>query len=926
METDWLTIEEKSSLFDLMWNGSSEPMILAQRVFNNNDKDYVVGYIILRVNAPFEEQSGLGQDEVIGRRVAEVLPYFDPLWLEEYGGVGGPHKTFQAVVRNFAADGWSNVRVFSLSAEKLLVTISNLKSEPEREHLALLAELRRKELELSEAQRIGHIGNWYWIPAIDRDENHLSEELHRIFGYEPTQPLPPFHLAKGALLPSDSWNSINQAIEETLRTGAGFEMDTKALRADGSPIWVTIRAEVLRDKHGKIIGLRGTNQDITQRKQAEAELLKVNRRERLLSTVACRLLTNDDPQGIIDDLCRETMDYLQCEVFLNYLADRELGCLHLNAWAGIPREEAFKIEWLDYGAGICGSVARDGSCIVIENIDAVIDPRTELIRALGVKAYACNPLIIEQEVIGTISFGSRTRESFTPEELSLMTTVAGHISIAIGRLLANQQLRKNEQRLELLVQERTRELEESNQAFAKTLESITDAFFTLDRDWRVTYWNGAAEHLFNVTRQEVIGRIFWEVFPDSIGSEIYYQYQWAMLYNVPVFFVTQADHSDLWVEARAYPSPSGLTIYLHDITKRKLAQDELRNSEERFYKIFDNNPDLIAILRLKDNMFIDVNQRFLSLTGYSREEVIGKTPEKLNLYDENQSLLDSALIELKTKGEIHNVEYRLSTKSGNIVTVSASIVIMNLNGELCRVALMRDLTREKLMEAEIARLDRLNLIGEMAASIGHEIRNPMTAVRGFLQMLGEKEEYSEDQAFFDLMIEELDRANEIITEYLGMAKNKKISLLPRCLDEIVNSLCPMIQPTVTKRDMNLKLELTEPPPCLVDENEIRQLILNMVHNGLEAMDPKGTLTIGTTSEDDDIVLYIKDQGHGLDQDIMDKLGTPFLTTKDKGTGLGLAVCYSIAARHKARIDVTTGSTGTTFYIKFPIAAEQALLL
>ncbi|HCF50805.1 MAG TPA: PAS domain-containing sensor histidine kinase, partial [Syntrophomonas sp.] len=199
----------------------------------------------------------------------------------------------------------------------------------------------------------------------------------------------------------------------------------------------------------------------------------------------------------------------------------------------------------------------------------------------------------------------------------------------------------------------------------------------------------------------------------------------------------------------------GLTIYLHDITKRKLAQDELRNSEERFYKIFDNNPDLIAILRLKDNMFIDVNQRFLSLTGYSREEVIGKTPEKLNLYDENQSLLDSALIELKTKGEIHNVEYRLSTKSGNIVTVSASIVIMNLNGELCRVALMRDLTREKLMEAEIARLDRLNLIGEMAASIGHEIRNPMTAVRGFLQMLGEKEEYSEDQAFFDLMIEEL---------------------------------------------------------------------------------------------------------------------------------------------------------------------------
>jgi signal transduction histidine kinase len=112
---------------------------------------------------------------------------------------------------------------------------------------------------------------------------------------------------------------------------------------------------------------------------------------------------------------------------------------------------------------------------------------------------------------------------------------------------------------------------------------------------------------------------------------------------------------------------------------------------------------------------------------------------------------------------------------------------------------------------------------------------------------------------------------------------------------------------------------------IIDKNEIRQLILNLTRNGMEAMSAGGTLTIGTTTEKGKIVLFIKDEGKGLPVELLDKIGTPFVTTKENGTGLGLAVCYSIAARHNAKMDFETGLKGTTFKVCFPMEDEQITL-
>ncbi|WP_346355310.1 ATP-binding protein [Azotosporobacter soli] len=220
---------------------------------------------------------------------------------------------------------------------------------------------------------------------------------------------------------------------------------------------------------------------------------------------------------------------------------------------------------------------------------------------------------------------------------------------------------------------------------------------------------------------------------------------------------------------------------------------------------------------------------------------------------------------------------------------------------------------------QLLHMDRLNTVAEMAASIAHEVRNPMTTIRGFLQLMRSKETDAKKIAFCDLMIEELDRANSIITEFLSLSKNKEIYLQEQRLEEIIRAIYPLLQSDAAIGGKEIVLQLADSPPLMLDEKEIRQLILNLSRNGLEAMEQHGKLTIATSlAEDGSVMLTIQDEGGGIPAEIMENIGVPFKTTKDTGTGLGLAVCYGIAARHNAYICVKTGLEGTTFYVQFPV--------
>lgn len=234
----------------------------------------------------------------------------------------------------------------------------------------------------------------------------------------------------------------------------------------------------------------------------------------------------------------------------------------------------------------------------------------------------------------------------------------------------------------------------------------------------------------------------------------------------------------------------------------------------------------------------------------------------------------------------------------------------------------RDITELKQKEQELSRLERLNLIGQMAAGISHEVRNPLTTVRGFLQMLKEKTDSAQKKEYMEIMISEIDRANGIITDFLSLAKANSDSTKMEDINEIITRIYPMLQADAFNDNKDVLTNLGVVPVLELNESEIRQLILNLVRNGLEETPPGGKVEISTYLETDRVVLAISDEGKGIPEEVQGKIGTPFMTTKETGTGLGLAISVGIARRHQAKFEFNTGQSGTTFYIKFPIPGKK----
>jgi two-component system, sporulation sensor kinase E len=175
----------------------------------------------------------------------------------------------------------------------------------------------------------------------------------------------------------------------------------------------------------------------------------------------------------------------------------------------------------------------------------------------------------------------------------------------------------------------------------------------------------------------------------------------------------------------------------------------------------------------------------------------------------------------------------------------------------------------------------------------------------------------QDKEYLDLMVSEIDRANAIITDFLSLAKVNSDNIKRQNINEVIDNIFPLLQADAFNNNKEIVLDLFQLPDIMINENEIIQLILNLVRNGLEVTPENGRVMISTYLKGDKVALAIKDQGTGIPREIQDKIGTPFFTTKDTGTGLGLAISIEIAQRHQATFEFESDKRGTTFYIFFP---------
>ncbi len=302
------------------------------------------------------------------------------------------------------------------------------------------------------------------------------------------------------------------------------------------------------------------------------------------------------------------------------------------------------------------------------------------------------------------------------------------------------------------------------------------------------------------------------------------------------------------------------------------------------------------------------------IENFKREKFLGRTGsyllEALGLNWENSPC------SLALKG-IETLDHYCKSKYGKRYLVNAIPLRDYQNTIIGAMTIIHDITEYEKLKEQMTNLDRLNLVSEMAAGVAHEIRNPMTVIKGYLQFLGKSVPDSIREQFC-IVLSEVGRIESIITDFLSLAGNKIVENKEQNLNAIIEGIIPLIMTDATERGIELKINLAEELPCLMlNAKEIKQLLLNLTRNGIEAMGQQGTLLIESFAAGDEISLCVEDSGCGIRKEDQEKIFDPFFTTKDDGTGLGLSVCAGIVRRNNGRIKVQSKQgKGTRFTINF----------
>jgi len=226
----------------------------------------------------------------------------------------------------------------------------------------------------------------------------------------------------------------------------------------------------------------------------------------------------------------------------------------------------------------------------------------------------------------------------------------------------------------------------------------------------------------------------------------------------------------------------------------------------------------------------------------------------------------------------------------------------------------------KSFHQELQQAKQLHSIGQMAATIAHEIRNPITVVKGFAQLLDQKEELTDTEKFYiQTMLTELEYTQVIINDYLSLAKPQTGTVQVIVLNNEIQKIADLLTSFANQQNIGIILKLNHDLLIKMDQIELKQLLVNIIKNGIESMDKAGFITIETEQEQNMAKIKITDTGIGLSKNQIEILGTPFFSLKERGTGIGLTVCYNIVQKYKGEIVVTSKlNVGTTFTIYIPL--------
>ena len=351
--------------------------------------------------------------------------------------------------------------------------------------------------------------------------------------------------------------------------------------------------------------------------------------------------------------------------------------------------------------------------------------------------------------------------------------------------------------------------------------------------------------------------------------------------------------------------------------KARYFEKKARSSEESYKTLIDSLPQPVYITQ--NHRFLYANHTAVKMAGYERrEDMIGKNLLDFILPDQNDRFNDRFKQVRKEKSPATSIEYKAKRLDGSTFFFEVTSLIVSFGGKEAILSIGKDITdRKEQTESLLQKSEKLALLGQMAAGIAHEIRNPLTSIRGFIQLF--KDHQLKDQ-YFDIVFSELDRINAIVSEFLVLAKPTATLHTERDITVLLNDIVTLIGTQTILNNVQIAIEYeNDLPKVSCEENQLKQVFLNLLKNAVEAMPNGGNIEVKVRKKKEgQISIQIKDEGVGIPSERISTLGEPFYTTKEKGTGLGLMTCYKIIESHHGFLDIhSTVNKGTTIEIILP---------
>lgn len=387
------------------------------------------------------------------------------------------------------------------------------------------------------------------------------------------------------------------------------------------------------------------------------------------------------------------------------------------------------------------------------------------------------------------------------------------------------------------------------------------------------------------------------------------------------------DGSFYWVDTTIVPflnkknKPNQYVSIRTDISALKSAEASLKSSlkDVNDIKFALEQSSIIAFTDEKGTI-TNVNEKFCEISQYSREELIGQNHSILNSGLHSKEFFKN-LWKTIGQGEVWKGEIRNKAKDGSYYWVHTTIVpFLNANGKPYQyLSIRNDITERKKTEEVLHQQDKLAAVGQLAAGVAHEIRNPLTTMKGYTEFLQLDETHEERQEYLSIILDEIDRVNNIVEDFMILAKPKAAELEERDIIPIIKNVVSFLEFEARNRNVKIGFEYQQDIIQIeCDENRLKQVFLNFIKNGIEAMPDGGNITVRAGIINNQVQIAIKDTGVGIPQEKLKNIGEPFFTTKKNGNGLGLMVSFKIIESHNGKVFIESElNKGTTFNIVLP---------